>query len=72
MGQGMHHLDLRGERRRGELTLTTRHRDLFLRISLSRSRYSTISQGRIAFFLSCLFARLEQGIGERVGRREEE
>lgn len=56
----------------GELILTTRHRDLFSFTSLSRSRYSIISQGRRASFLSCLFARLEHGIGERKGREEEE
>lgn len=55
----------------GGLILTTRHRDLFSFASLSRSRYSIISQGRSASFLSCLFARLEQGIGGRKGREEE-
>lgn len=56
----------------GSLILTTRHRDLFSFTSLSRSRYSMISQGRRASFLSCLFARLEQGVGEKEGREEEE
>lgn len=54
------------------LTLTTRHSDLFSFTSLSRSRYLIMSQGSRAFVLSCLFARLEHDIGERVGRREEE
>lgn len=50
-------------------TLTSRHQD-FSFISLSSSRYSIISQGRRASFLSCLLARLEWSIGER--EREEE
>lgn len=56
----------------GGLILTTRHRDLFSFTSLSRSRYSIISQGWRASFLSCLFARLEQDIGEGEGREKEE
>lgn len=72
MDQARRGIGLAGEDEGGEgWTLTTRHGDFFSFISVSSSRYSIISQGRRASFLSCLLARLGQGIGEREGRRED-